>query len=109
MQILNLSGARFFFTSHVILLFDLHKLQLANAHMLSSNVAKTTGLHNEFVGLISSLTILKSAPAKAFFEILKMSGSVIEGTQFAKLEICFSIFQFVLRNLEINFVWVFCV
>ncbi len=109
MQILNLSSASFFSRLMWLLSFDLHKLRSANAHMLSSNVAKTTGLRNEFVGFISSLTILKSAPAKAFLEILKMSGSVIEDTQFAKLDICFSIFKFVLRNLQINFVCVFCV
>jgi hypothetical protein len=88
-------GCHIFFTPHVILSFDSPKLHSANAHLVVSTARMTTVLRKEFVGFISSLILLKSAPAKAFFEIFKIFGCVIKKTQLAQLHICFSICIFV--------------
>ena len=98
-----------FFTRHVILSFDLSILHAPNAHLLLYIAWTTTVLRIEFEGFILSLILWKSAPAKAFLTILQLFGCVTKDTQFAQLDICFSICVFVLSNLKNHYLCLLCI
>ena len=98
-----------FFTTHVILSFDLSILDSPNAHLLLYKAWTTTVLRIEFEGFILSLILWKSAPEKAFLTILQFFGCVIKDTQFAQLDICFSICLFVLSNLKNHYLCLLCI